>query len=83
MQITQARWDLQPRYGYLYIFTHTQGAPQCFRRSRGRRSAPPNNARWASAIHSQESNWDLEVALPAGDTQKGFSVSRCLVLSSV
>jgi len=81
MQITRGRWDIQPCHGYLYISAYTQGPRQCFRHSRGRHSAPPDNARWASAIHSQEVNWYMEVALPAGDTQNVFSVLP--VLSSV
>ena len=80
MQMTQARWEVQPRHGYLHISAYAQGHHQCFRRSRGRCGAPPDNANWASATHSQEFSWYMEVALPAGDTQ---NVSlRCQMFSS-
>jgi hypothetical protein len=71
--MTQARWEVQPRHGYLHISAYSQGHHQCFRRSRGRCGAPPDNANWASATHSQEFSWYMEVALPAGDTQNVFS----------
>jgi len=76
MQMTQleARWVVQPHHEYLHIPAYTQGPRHCFWCSCGRRSAPPDDAHRASATHSQEFNWYMEVALPAGDTQNVFSV---------
>ena len=73
MQMTQARWVVQRHHGYLHIPAYTQGPRHCFWCSCGRRSAPPDDAHRASATHSQEFNWYMEVALPAGDTQNVFS----------
>jgi hypothetical protein len=72
-QIKQAHRVVQRRGEYLRSLTHTQGPRQCCWRSRGRRGAPIDHVDRASASLAQEFNWCMEIALPTGDTQNGFS----------
>ena len=66
----QARWDVQPHYRCLYNATYTQGPRQCYRRSRGRWNASPDHVHWTSATYTQELNWYMAIALPAGNTER-------------